>query len=106
MLGAFMPELGRICDQYGNPDLSMGAGDVLREKERQLREAEERRIADAAANSGSRCACAAAVFLEEQRIPLALYAGSARLITPAPIKNLRSELSAALNAPQCTSKIQ
>lgn len=104
LMGAFLPELGRLCDQYGNPDFSMGARQALQEQERVRREAEERRIAEAARNSGSQCSCAAAVFVEEQRIPLALYAGSARLITPAPIKNMTSELSAALNAPQCAAK--
>ena len=101
ILGGWMPELGRLCRDLGNPDFGGPAADLLREQERLRQEAEEQRVANAAARSGTRCSCAAAVFVEEQRLSLALYAGSARLITPAPIKDLQSELTRALHGPAC-----
>ena len=101
LLGRWMPELNRLCQQYGNPDFGGPTVEVLRQQESQRQEAEARRLAQVAANSGSRCSCATAVFVEEQRVSLALYAGSGRLITPAPIQNLKSSLTTALHAPLC-----
>lgn len=104
LLGRFMPELGALCNQYGNPDLSGGATSMLREQERQRRAREDRRIALAASQTGSRCDCAASVVTQD-RLNWALYAGSARLISPISVtNNLNSELTRALHSSHCALK--
>lgn len=101
VLGGFMPELGVLCTQYGNPDLSGGATSRLREQERRRRAAEDRRITLAASQTGSRCDCAASVVTED-RLNWALYAGTARLFSPPAVTdNLTSELTRALHSPHC-----
>ena len=102
ILGGILPELDEICRQIGNPDLGGPGAIALREQERLRHEAEEKRIAHAAATAGSRCACASSVFIEEQRVALALHAGSARLVTPMPVKHLTSELMRTLTGPACS----
>tara|TARA_R110002074_G_scaffold32434_1_gene90646 strand:- start:231 stop:761 length:531 start_codon:yes stop_codon:yes gene_type:complete len=104
VLGGFLPELGALCRQYGNPDFGGPMSDVLREQERARQAAEERRLENAAAKSGSACECAASLFLEEERVALAIYAGSARQITPPAIKSMKNSLSRALNSPLCAMK--
>ena len=54
------------------------------------------------ARSGSRCTCAARVTLEHHRTSFAVYAGTARLLAPAAIRNLRSELYSSLHSSACT----
>jgi len=101
LLGGLFPELGRLCDQYGNPDMSGGVTATLREQERQRRAREDRRIALAASQTGSKCDCAASVVTQD-RLNWALYAGSARLISPPAVtNNLNSELTRALHSPHC-----
>jgi len=96
-LGMFYPELGQLCDALGNPDPAAAARDA----ERRAREAEEARIRRAASRAGSRCECAETVYIEEERLSLALYAASGRLITPSSVENRQAVLSRALNAPAC-----
>jgi len=104
LLGGLMPELGALCNQYGNPDLSGGTTSMLREQERQRREAEDRRIALAASQTGSRCDCAVSVVTQD-RLNWAIFAGSARLISPPAVTdNLNSELTRALNSPYCAQR--
>ena len=104
LLGGFMPELGALCNQYGNPDLSGGTTSMLLEQERQRREAEDRRIALKASQAGSRCDCAVSVVTQD-RLNWAILAGSARLISPATVTdNLNSELTRALRSPHCTQR--
>ena len=102
--GGFMPELGALCRQYGNPDFGGPAAGALREQERARRAAEARRMEHAAANAGSSCECAASLFLEEERVALAIYAGSARMITPPAISALSNSLTRALNSPLCAMR--
>ena len=96
-LGMFYPELRELCYALGNPDPAAPA----REAERRAREAEEARIQRLASRSGSRCSCAESLYIEEERISLALYAASGRLITPSAVENRQAGLSRALNAPAC-----
>jgi len=97
-LGMFYPELRELCHAIGNPDPAAAARDT----ERLAREAEEARIRRLAERSGSRCACAETIYIEEERISLALYAASGRLITPSAVENRYAALSRTLNAPACT----
>ena len=104
VFGGFLPELGALCRQYGNPDFGGPAAGALREQERARRAAEARRMEHAAATAGSSCECAALLFLEEERVALAIYAGSARLITPPEISSLENSLTRALNSPLCAMR--
>ncbi len=90
-----------FCQNYGNFDIPIPGANAVREQERRVREAEQRRITCAASQAGSRCDCASSVYQAENRVPLAIYAGTARVITPPQIRNLKSELTRALRSPQC-----
>lgn len=101
IFGQFMPELGQLCRQYGNPDFGGHTTQLLREQERLRQQVEERRLNRLAAQSGSRCECAASVV--SQNKDWALTAGSLRLVSPPSTNvNLNSELSHALNSPRCS----
>ena len=102
LVGTFMPELGEFCDYYGNPDFGGLTTDLLRAQERTQREIEERRLARAAAQTDSRCECAAAVVAQDSA--WALHAGSLRLITPTAVKKLDTELQQALYLPRCAER--
>lgn len=58
-IGSFMPELARLCDQYGNPDFGGPTTRILRKQESMRQEAEDKRLALATSQSGSKCSCAA-----------------------------------------------
>lgn len=102
LAGAFLPELGELCDYYGNFDFGGLASGVLRAEEKMKRELEDRRLAKAAARTGTRCACAAVLVAKDSA--WAIHAGSLRLITPPAVKNLDSELLQALHLPRCAER--
>lgn len=79
-------------------------GQVLQSTEDAKREMQQRRFDYAAARAGSRCECAITTTLESRRVPLAIYAGTARLVTPPSVKRLQSDLVSSLNAPSCAAK--
>jgi len=95
MLCSVYPELQGLCMQIPNPNAA------AREAEMRLRQAEEERLRNAARGIGDRCSCAVAVYTESERLDLALYAGSARLITPNVIENREAALMRALRSPTC-----
>ena len=101
LLGSFMPELGALCREYGNPDFGGPVTGMMREQERLRREAQTRRLDHATAQSSNMCSCAANVLLEEDRTAFALHAGSARLITPPEVAALESSLVRSLRSPAC-----
>lgn len=96
LLGLFGPEARQICRLPGIGQIEA--------QQRQMREIRQRRLEAAIGNVASRCACAAAATVETRRIPFAIYARSVRLITPAPVRNLQSELQASLRSPLCASQ--
>lgn len=49
----------------------------------------------------STCACAVREVLDSRRTEFALHAGSLRLITPRPVRELRGELNGALSSSAC-----
>lgn len=104
LLGMFGAEGRQICRRHGNFEFRLPGMDQLEARRKQLREIKRRRLETAIGNVASRCACAAALTLETRRIPFAIYAGSARLITPAPVKNLSNELEASLRSPLCAAQ--
>lgn len=100
-IGAFIPELATLCNQYGNPDFGGPKAGLLRQQERLRQEAENRRLNLAASKSGSQCDCAAALVAQSH---WAIHAGSLRMITPPQINTLSSELTRALNTPHCNAQ--
>lgn len=93
-----------FCDKYGNFKIPIPGMNVLEEQQRRAREAEERRIARAAAGTGSTCTCAQEVFTASERVAVALYAASARTITTTALKNRDAGLSRALRSPDCAQE--
>lgn len=102
ILGLFGTQGRQVCRQYGNPELKLPMLDQLREFQQRKNTFQAKRLSLAVSQAGSRCDCAISLTLEKRRMPLAIYAGTARLVTPPPIKNISSELLSALNSPQCT----
>lgn len=95
MLCTFYPELNELCAMI--PDVNAPA----RAAERRAREAEEARIRRAVADTNDICSCATSVYIEEERLSLALYAGSGRMVTPESVDNRRNALSRSLRDPAC-----
>lgn len=101
ILGMFHPELNKLCRELGNPDFNTWrrqSEERLRQQRRAITQDIRNRLA---ATAGSQCACATSLYKSEKMISLGVYAGSARVITPAPVENLEGELTQALATPQC-----
>jgi len=99
VMGLFGSQGQALCRQYGERLLPFT--NQLQELQDRKKAFRERRMSLAISKSKNRCECAAALTLEQKRVPLALYAGSIRLVTPPAIKNLKSELITALRSPRC-----
>ena len=95
MLCSAYPELAGLCMHIPDPNAA------AREAERRARALEDERIRNAASGIGDRCSCAVAVYKETERLQLALYAGSARLIGNAP-EDRKAALMRALHSPTCS----
>ncbi|XWN32088.1 MAG: hypothetical protein ROR55_02940 [Devosia sp.] len=93
-----------LCRVHGEKINNLPPLQMVRELEARKAELERRRMDRAIAKSGSRCSCAENLISEGRRLQWALHAGSARLITPTPIRNLEAELAAALHSPSCSLK--
>ena len=102
IFGNFMGREGKAwCARYGN-NIINPLGNQLDARQRQLREANQRRLTNALSKTTSRCSCAASLALETNRVSFGLYAGSIRLVNPPVVKNLNSTLVTALNNPLCS----
>jgi hypothetical protein len=99
LLGLFGAEGREVCRRHGNPSLPF-LDQALEQKQR-LNDFQRERLEAAIASTANRCDCAHAHMLETRASAWALYAGSARLITPPAIKNLKASLMTSLNAPLC-----
>ncbi|CUI01871.1 hypothetical protein [Leisingera aquaemixtae] len=95
MLCSVYPEMRDLCAMIPDPMAQ------AREIEKRRRAAEDARIRRVAEGMTDRCTCAVAVYAED-RLSLALYAGSGRLITPNAVKNRETALMRALNSPSCS----
>lgn len=102
IFGMFGREGRRFCGKYGNFNLPVF--DQLNDFQRRIQKQREARLDQAAEASAYRCDCAVSVTEEKNRIPFALYAGSARMITPTAVKNLSSELQTSLHSSACAAK--
>lgn len=101
LLSWFGSEGRAVCDNHGNPTFDLPGLDALEAHRRHLREFQHAQLERKLADSKSRCGCAVTVTLERQRTSFALYAGTARLVTPPAIRNLSSELHSSLRSPLC-----
>ncbi|MCF6277218.1 MAG: hypothetical protein L3J16_00495 [Anaerolineales bacterium] len=95
MICAVYPELSDLCAMIPDPNAGVRAA------EERLRAVEAERLRQAAMGTGDQCSCAQAVYVEDQRLSLALYAASGRLITPPSVKNRAESLSRPLHSPAC-----
>ncbi|MGJ8572286.1 MAG: hypothetical protein ACSHXI_16470 [Hoeflea sp.] len=102
IFGMFGTEGHEYCQKYG--DFKIPFMDQLQQFQRESQELDRRRQEFAVENSAYRCDCAVSLTLENQRIPFAIYAGSARLVTPSAVKNLSSELQTAMRSSYCAGK--
>ena len=100
LMGLFGEEGNAICREYGNWSLPF-ADQIIAERSR-IEALQNKRFEIAAAQSGTRCDCAAAVMTEEHRLVWGLHAGSIRIVTPPSVRNLQSGLVSALRSPWCS----
>ena len=100
LMGLFGEEGNAICREYGNWSLPF-ADQIIAERSR-IEALQNKRFEIAAAQSGTRCDCAAAVMTEEHRLAWGLHAGSIRIVTPPSVRNLQSGLVSALRSPWCS----
>lgn len=77
IFGMFGPQGRALCRRHGDV-LKIPFVDQLQDLQRRKQELQERRFALAASKTGSRCGCAVSLTLEQQRVSLAIYAGSSR----------------------------
>lgn len=93
-------EGAQLCGAFEDSPI----GQTLQSVENAKRDAQKRRFDYAASRAGSRCECAVTMTLENRRVPFAIYAGSARMITPPSVRLLESDLISSLNNPSCAVK--
>lgn len=94
----------RFCAKHGHVIDDNPVNRMIDKAERAKREAQQKRMDFAASRAGSRCECAVTTTLENRRVPFAIYAGTARLVTPPSIKLLSSDLTTSLNTSACAMK--
>ena len=95
-----------FCDNVGNFKIPIPGLDALRDQQDHARAMEQRRMERAASNAPTACACAQDVFVSSERVSVALYAASGRLITTPALANRDAGLSRALNSPLCRGEGQ
>lgn len=101
LLGWMGDEAATLCQHYGNPALPDMSGLAGRAKQRG---ADAERWLGLRETSGSRCRCAINLTLSRERTAFALYAGSARMIAPAPVRTLTQVLETSLNSAPCAGR--
>jgi len=100
----FGPEGSEFCSHYGSMLDDNPIIQSLDAAEDAEREAEAMRTELAVSRASTRCECAVTTTLEDRRIPLAIYGGSASLVTPPSIRLLASDLEVNLNGPDWAMK--
>ncbi|NDW06483.1 hypothetical protein [Jiella pacifica] len=100
LLGVLPGEQRRVLDLFGM-GRACEAFDYAEIQKRRLAELKRQRIERAAAESGSRCACAVSHMTMTKRWNFAIAAGTARTVIPASVANLRASLLESLASPAC-----
>ncbi|MEX0956375.1 MAG: hypothetical protein WDZ83_14340 [Rhizobiaceae bacterium] len=98
----FGSEGSRFCQRHGGFRLPFA--DQLQAQKRRAEELARRTLEGAAAKAGSRCSCAIARTLTDERVSLAIAAASLRLVVPRAASDLNSGLQSALGSDQCAMK--
>lgn len=96
------PAMRQMIDAFGG-GVACQMIDAKRHQQEAIERLRQQRMQSVADRAGSRCHCAVSSLIETKRLSLGLYAGSARLLEPALIKNLDGELTGALHAPHCAA---
>lgn len=100
----FGAEGSAFCRKHGG-DFSLPFADQLQAQKRRADDLVRRKLEGAAAQAGSRCSCAIAKTLTDERVPLAISAGSLRLVVPREVSDgLSVGLQTALGSRQCQMK--
>lgn len=100
ILGNLPHEQRQLLDMFG-VGAACDAIDATNAHKRRLLELRRERLNRAASDAGSKCSCAISHFTMSKRWDLALAAGSARLIVPGTVSNMRASLLEALSSPAC-----
>lgn len=95
MICSAYPELGNLCQIIPDPNAAARAAEA------RARELENARIARATSGARDACSCAEQIFIEEQRLSVAMYAASGRLLSPPVLTNRGAALNRAMNSPLC-----
>lgn len=100
VFGHMPSEYRQLMDAFG-----MGAAcntlDQMNAQKQRIEDLKQQRVQAATDQAGSRCSCAISHFTQTNRGSLALYAGSARLITPSSVTDLQTSLMASANSEVC-----
>lgn len=102
VLDAMGPEMRRMLEVLGGN----AACQIIDQKKRQqelIEDLKQQRFEASLSGAESRCRCAVSGLIEQKRSAFALYAGSARIVTPSAVRSLSSELEATLHAPACAA---
>jgi hypothetical protein len=105
IFGVWHGEAGMsFCAKHGHVFEDNPVNRTIERLERAKREAQQKRMDYAASRAASRCDCAVTTTLENRRVSFAIYAGTARLVSPPSIIALGSDLATSLNTPACAMK--
>jgi hypothetical protein len=104
IFGWLGPDGDAYCRMHGHLFDDNPLNQAMTATQTAARQAQENRLRHAAERAPDRCACAVTTTIEENRLSIALYAGTWRLVQPPAIKNLKSELATNLNASACAMK--
>lgn len=100
LLGALFGAQGQAyCQKYARQ--FEGLINPVQKHLNDLQTQRQSHISSAASEAKSSCQCAVSVFLEQQRLSLAVWSGSLRLIKPPQLTNLHAELKTALRSKPC-----
>ncbi|MFA6965231.1 hypothetical protein [Bosea sp. (in: a-proteobacteria)] len=103
VLGAVRgPEGAAFCARHG--DVLAMPFELLNALAARPADIARRRAEEQAAKAPAACGCAVAMVIETRRIDFALHAGTARLITPMPVRGLAGELDRARSSSACSVK--
>ena len=103
IFGDFRTVWNGVCDLAGNPDLYAEARRAEEKLQREIDEIHRKRQDIVRAGAGSQCECAANEYLLTKAVPLAVNAGSLRMISLPAVSNRDAELRKAALSPACAA---
>lgn len=100
----FGHESNAFCRKHGGQFGRLPFLDQLEAQKRRAEERVRRQLENVSHEAKSRCSCAVARALQDERTSLAITAGSLRLVTPRSVRELPAALQSALGSEQCRMK--